>query len=596
MKKLLFVLLLSFATTGFSQTTRANTRTQAYYHFSKARMLDDQGQGTQAIDEYKKALELDPNNSLIFSEMAESYLRNNRLREAVDVAQKAIQADRDNIEAHKILSTVYLQVIGRANAQQPPSTETINNAIHEFEEIIRIDPTERQSFLMLGRLYQIKGERDKAADIYKKFLGVEPGSEDGVTALAKLHMDAGNDKEAVELLENFVKQRPDSDSAFQTLGEAYSDMQEYAKAAEAYRRAIELDSDNVEIKKAEAQALYLANDIDNAAKKYEDLIKTEPEDGVARLRLGQSDRRQMKYDLARQNLEKASQAFPDSIEIQFNLVLLDRDEGRLEDALKLANDLLKKTEKANGRYTEAEKQNRRVFLINQAILNQTLGNYNEAVRTFTEVKSLTNEKDGRVDALIVETYRLGKNLDKALQQTDQALLETPASRQLRMLRADLVAEKGRVDEGIKALQQLQKGNEEDFRKALEIQKDDPAVLNYLGFMFADRGIRLEEAETMIQKAVQADPTNGAYLDSLGWVYFKLNRLDRAEEYLKKAIIFLNTDSNIHDHLGDLYFKTKRYDEARTEWNKTLQLSTEQEEIDRVKKKLDELKTTKAAKK
>jgi len=652
-----FVLALGLLTTGLATTgiaqAKVTSRTEAYYHFSKARMLDDGGQAAQAIEEYKKALDLDPNNSLILSEMAESYLRNNRLREAVDVAQKAIQGDRDNIEAHKILSTVYLQVIGRANAQQPPSTETINNAIREFEEITRIDPTERQSFLMLGRLYQIKGERDKAADIYKKFLGVEPGSEEGVTALAKLHMDAGNYKEAVELLEDFVKQRPDSDSAFQTLGEAYSDLQEYAKAADAYKRAGELDPDNVEIKKAVAQALFLANDFDNAAKKYEDLVKTEPEDGVARLRLGQIYRQQMKYDLARQNLEKASQAFPDSIEIQFNLVLLDRDEGRLEDALKLANDLLKKTEKANGRYTEAEKQNRRVFLINQAILNQTLGNYNEAVRTFTEVKSLTNEKDGRVDALIVETYRLGKNLDRALQHTDQALLETPGSRQLRMLRADLVAEKGRVDEGIKALQQLQKGNDEDldvlsamvsvyqrakrfddaqnvlnravqrfpneeqvhflqgslyekqkkysdaekaFRKALEIQKDDPAVLNYLGFMFADRGIRLDEAEAMIQKAVQADPTNGAYLDSLGWVYFKQNRLDRAEEYLKKAIIFLNSDSNIHDHLGDLYFKTKRYDEARAEWNKTLQLSTEQEEIDRVKKKLDELKTTKAAQK
>src|SRR5437016_12952381 len=274
-------------------------------------------------------------------------------------------------------------------------------------------------------------------------------------------MDAGNNKEAVELLEDFVKQRPDSDSAFQTLGEAYSDLQEHAKAADAYKRAGELDPDNVEIKKALAQALFLANDFDNAAKKYEDLVKTEPEDGVARLRLGQIYRQQMKYDLARQNLEKASRAFPDSIEIQFNLVLLDRDEGRLEDALKLANDLLKKTEKANGRYTEAEKQNRRIFLINQAILNQTLGNYNEAVRTFTEIKALTNEKDGRMDALIIETYRLAKNLDKALQQSEQALTQTPGNRQLQMVHADIIAEKGRLDEGIKALQQLEKGNDQD---------------------------------------------------------------------------------------------------------------------------------------
>ena len=151
MKKLLFVLLLAFATTGFSQTARTNTRTQAYYHFSKARMLDEQGQASQAIDEYKKALELDPNNSMIFSEMAESYMRNNRVREAVDTAEKAVRANPDNVEAHKLLSQIYVQLIGRANAQQPPSPEVINNAIREFEEIVRIDPSERQSFPERGK-------------------------------------------------------------------------------------------------------------------------------------------------------------------------------------------------------------------------------------------------------------------------------------------------------------------------------------------------------------------------------------------------------------------------------------------------------------
>jgi tetratricopeptide (TPR) repeat protein len=649
---LVLVLALAFGTTAFGQT-KTNSREEAYYHFSKGRLLDDQGQPAQAVEEYQKALEQDPNNSLIYSEMAASYLRNNRLREAVETAQKAIQIDHDNIEGHKLLTTIYLQIIGRGSAQQPPSVETINAAIHEFEEIIRIDPTERQSLLMLGRLYQIKGDRDKAASIYKQFLGAEPSSEEGVTALAKLHMDAGNDKEAIELLEEFVKQHPDADSALQTLGEAYSATQQYEKAENVYKRASELDPDDVEIKKSEAQAAFLADDIDNAAKIYESLLKVEPDDGIAHLRLGQIYRRQTKYDLAQENLQKAAEAFPDNIEIQFNLVLLDRDRGHIEDALRLANDLLKKTEKTNGRYTEGEKQNRRIFLINQGMLNQTLGNYNDAVGTFEEAKTLANEKDGRMDALIIETYRMAKNLEKAQQYSEQALAAAPNNRQLQMVHADIIAERGKVEDGIKALQQMQKGNDEDlevfsamvsiyqrakrfddaqnvlnkamqrfpneeqvyflqgsvyekqkkdkeaekaFRKALELQKDDPAVLNYLGFMFADRGIHLEEAERMTQKAVQADPTNGAYIDSLGWVYFKQNRLDRAEEYLKRAIIFLHNDSSIHDHLGDVYFKTKRYEEARAEWSKSLQLSTEQEEIDRVKKKLDGLKTTRTAKK
>ncbi len=653
MKKLLFVLLLAFATTGFSQTARTNTRTQAYYHFSKARMLDEQGQASQAIEEYKKALELDPNNSMIFSEMAESYMRNNRVREAVDTAEKAVRANPDNVEAHKLLSQIYVQLIGRANAQQPPSPEVINNAIREFEEIVRIDPNERQSFLMLGRLYQIKGDRNKATEIYRKFLGAEPGSEEGVTALAKLQMDAGNNKEAVALLEEFIKGRPDSDVALETLGQAYSDLQEYDKAAEAYRRASELDPDDLEIKKSHAQALFLADKFDEAGKLYQDLAAVEPDDGLVSLRLGQIYRRQMKYDLARKNLQKAAQFFPDSVEVQFNFVLLDRDEGLLEDALKRTSDILKKTDRANGRYSESERQNRQIFMTHQAILHGLLGNYAEADREFSELKTLAGGKDPRFDLMVIETYQKGKLLDKALQRSELALAESPDNRQLQIVRADLIAEKGRVDEGVKALQKLMKGTKEDldvlsaitsiyqrarkfdeaqntlnqalqrfpneeqvyfmqgalyekmnkvndaekaFRKALEFEKDDPAVLNYLGFMFADHGIKLDEALTMIQKAVKSDPTSGAYLDSLGWAYYKLNRLDLAEEYLKKAVIFYNTDASIHDHLGDLYFKTKRYEEARNEWTKSLQLATEKDEIDKVKKKLDDLKNSRAANK
>ena len=616
-------------------------------------MLDEQGQASQAIEEYKKALELDPNNSMIFSEMAESYMRNNRVREAVDTAEKAVRANPDNVEAHKLLSQIYVQLIGRANAQQPPSPEVINNAIREFEEIVRIDPNERQSFLMLGRLYQIKGDRNKATEIYRKFLGAEPGSEEGVTALAKLQMDAGNNKEAVALLEEFIKGRPDSDVALETLGQAYSDLQEYDKAAEAYRRASELDPDDLEIKKSHAQALFLADKFDEAGKLYQDLAAVEPDDGLVSLRLGQIYRRQMKYDLARKNLQKAAQFFPDSVEVQFNFVLLDRDEGFLEDALKRTSDILKKTDRANGRYSESERQNRQIFMTHQAILHGLLGNYAEADREFSELKTLAGGKDPRFDLMVIETYQKGKLLDKALQRSEQALAESPDNRQLQIVRADLIAEKGRVDEGVKALQKLMKGTKEDldvlsaitsiyqrarkfdeaqntlnqalqrfpneeqvyfmqgalyekmnkvndaekaFRKALEFEKDDPAVLNYLGFMFADHGIKLDEALTMIQKAVKSDPTSGAYLDSLGWAYYKLNRLDLAEEYLKKAIIFYNTDASIHDHLGDLYFKTKRYEEARNEWTKSLQLATEKDEIDKVKKKLDDLKNSRAANK
>src|SRR2546422_8984615 len=170
-----------------------------------------------------------------------------------------------------------------------------------------------------------------------------------------------------------------------------------------------------------------------------------------------------------------------------------------------------------------------------------------------------NDEDLDIISAMVGVYQRVKKYGEAQNLLNTAAARFPNEEQVYFLQGSLYEKQRKYNDAEKA-----------FRKALDLQKDDPAVLNYLGFMLADRGIRLQEAETMVQKAVQADPTNGAYLDSLGWAYFKQNRLDRAEESLKKAAIFLNTDSNIHDHLGDLYFKTKRYDEARAEWNKSLQ--------------------------
>ena len=108
-------------------------------------------------------------------------------------------------------------------------------------------------------------------------------------------------------------------------------------------------------------------------------------------------------------------------------------------------------------------------------------------------------------------------------------------------------------------------------------------------MLADRGVKLDEDVNMIEKALKTDPTNGAYLDSLGWAYFRQNKLDLAEEYLKKALRFAATDPTVNDHMGDLYFKTKRLEEAKAAWTKSVQLSTDPEEIAKVKKKIDDLK-------
>jgi len=646
--------VVAFAPSVFAQTTAPSSaeaatqqsrRADSYYHFSLARLADADERWTEAIDEYKKALELDPKNSTIYAQMAQTYLRGQKPTEAVASANKAVEINPDNIDAHMLLSQIYWQdLIG---SKGRPTEAKINSAVHEYEEIIRIDPADPQAFLLLGQLYQVLNQPDKAEAIYKKHLSVDPGSEEGVFALADLHVKTNDNKGAAAILEEFLKTRPESERAAKELGDAYFSMQEFGKAADNYRKALALGSDDPDLPGNYAQALFMDKRFEEAAAIYERLLQENPNDGATLLQLSQIYRSTMNFDKARAALETADRLVPNNQEIQFNMYLVDRDEGKLEDALAKLSKLAKASEHANGKYTPAEQQNRMVFLTNLAILNNSLGHYDQAVQAYMDMRPLSPQKDS-INAMIVETYRAAKNPEKAGQFLQLALKETPDSRQLQIISADMVAEKGKVDEGIRALESLSKAGQPDlallsamsdiyqrakkwdeaqavldravrsfpmesevyflqgamfekqkkdadaekaFRKSLELNADSTATLNYLGYMLADRGIKLDEALAMIQKAVDAEPTSGAYLDSLGWVYYKMNRLTEAEQYLKKAVLFASTDSTMHDHLGDLYNKIMKYPEAAAEWQKAIQLGDPKaaKETDQIKKKLDQIK-------
>jgi len=112
--------------------------------------------------------------------------------------------------------------------------------------------------------------------------------------------------------------------------------------------------------------------------------------------------------------------------------------------------------------------------------------------------------------------------------------------------------------------------EQKFKAALSDDPRNAAVLNYLGYMLADRGLRLEEALAYIKKAVEQEPENGAYLDSLGWAYFKMGNYDLAEVNLLKAGEKIGNDGTVQDHLGGLYFKTGRMKQAAAHWERALE--------------------------
>lgn len=127
--------------------------------------------------------------------------------------------------------------------------------------------------------------------------------------------------------------------------------------------------------------------------------------------------------------------------------------------------------------------------------------------------------------------------------------------------------------------------EADFRAALALQPDHPQVLNYLGYSLVERGEKLDEALQMIQTAAAARPDNGAIVDSLGWVLFRLGQYQDAVDYLEQAAALEPVDPVINDHLGDAYWAVGRIVEARFQWHRALSFNPAETEAERIRDKL-----------
>jgi tetratricopeptide (TPR) repeat protein len=128
--------------------------------------------------------------------------------------------------------------------------------------------------------------------------------------------------------------------------------------------------------------------------------------------------------------------------------------------------------------------------------------------------------------------------------------------------------------------------EADFRRALELNPEQPAVLNYLGYGLVEERIKLDEALDMIERAVAARPDDGYITDSLGWVLYRLGRYDEAVAPMERAVQLLPLDPIINDHLGDVLWTVGREREAEFQWRRALSLDPEPEDEARIRRKLD----------
>ena len=637
----------------------------AYYHYTLAHMYEEMvtaygrsDLAVKATEEYRLAIEADPSSEFLTSALAELYVKTGRIADAVKEAQDIIKRDPKNLEAHRLLGRIYLRSLGDTPGGNG-SDNILRLAIEQYEQITKLDTQSVDDHLLLGRLYRLANELSKAEAELKTAIKIDPSSEEAVTTLAMLYTDEGDTSHALKVLSS-IPDSARSAKLYAALGAAYEQRKDYKNAIDAYKHAIVLDRDNLDAIRGLAENELNDGQLDAALDQYKVIADSNPEDAQTYVRMAEIYRRQGKYDLALENLKRADSLVPDTMDVPYSMAAVYQAQGRYDDAARILQDLLKKTEKSDAATSQADRNNRAIFIERLGMIYREQQNYSAAVDTFRRMLTLGDENARSGYQEIIDTYREAKDWPQATATAKEAVQKMPDDRDLRMVLDAQLADMGDFDKAVADVRTMLKGGPEDrevyvrlgiiytrakrwkdaedalakaeqlstknddkayanflrgdlyqrqklydqaeteFRKVLATTPPtDPqaaATLNYLGYMNADRGVKLEESLGYIKQAVSLEPSNGAYLDSLGWAYFKLGKYDLAEENLNKAAVHMSSDPTVQEHLGDLYQKTGRlklaashWDRAVQEWNKTVPAEQDQEAFAKVQQKLDAAK-------
>jgi len=637
-------------------------RSQAYFHSALAHIYEEQAIASgrpeymrHAVEEYKTALSADPGSPQLNDELANLYFRTGQAREAEATARGLLKTSPNDVEAHRLLGRLYLRQLSEAQnsvSSSSPSGNTLDQAIAEFEKIIALDPRSVEDRMVLGQLYTVKHQPEKAEEQFKIAQDIEPDSEDVVLNLSRVYAENGDLAHAARVIEAVpaADRTPKMEFA---LGATYDQLKRTKDAIAAYKRAADMDPDDGRTMGALAQALLNDNQLDEALKEYKLLAAADPEDASTIVHISEIQRRQGKYEEALATIRKAVKKDPDSLEAGYNEGLLLDVLGRYEESTQIYEHMVELTSHANGAYTAEEKNNRAIFLERLGSVYHEQNKIDQAIATYQKMIDLGGDTALRGYQGQVDTYRDAKMFDKAIAVSRKAVEANPKNRELKLLLAGELVDEGKEDEGLALAKSLLDNSPKDrdvwmaigqmdirirrwkdaeealnkaaslttkkednlyvlflkgslaerqkhyepaeqyFRQALEIDPNNAMVLNYLGYMLADKGNRLPEALKMIRKAVQLEPMNGAYLDSLGWAYFKMGQYELAEENLRQAVERDQTDPTVHDHLGDLYEKTGRIRLAAAQWelslaqySKSAAPDVEPAEVAKVQRKLE----------
>ena len=432
-------------------------------------------------------------------------------------------------------------------------------------------------FLDAGMTFEDFSDIDTALQIYLDGLQIKPDDGNLLIKIASLYNKRGQSDKAREYYEKILKLKPDSPQYYLLIAESQEKDGLYNNALETYREASKKFPTSKEVSQKIIMILIRLGNYEEAEKEFENLTSLYPKEHALKVGYIALLNINGKYDSALETALKLLQEYPFPELLQeisnsyYGKQQYDKSAEYLEKAIDKTGDIQPSAYARLGTlYRKAEN------------LAKSKENYDKAIRILETEASQNDEKYksfysiASIYELMGEKENAGKYFQKAIDDLKAEIEKSPDNVKLIITIADFFQKIDNLDEAEKYYQ-------------IAITKDtkDPTALNNLGYMWIEKGIKLDKALDYVKKALEIEPDNPAYLDSLGWGLFKKKKYDEALIHLKKAVEAGAEDAVIFDHLGDTFYKLKKYEDAIINWEKALKLEPENPE--KIKAKIDEAK-------
>jgi tetratricopeptide (TPR) repeat protein len=585
-------------------------RSTAYYHLGLANIYEEEAgeQGRQelvgrAIEEYKLALNADPNSPQLNDGLADLYFRSGRIHDAEVTARTLLKSSPGDIAAHRLLGRIYLRQLGNGQngvSSNSPSGNVLDQAIAEFEKIVELQPKSVEDRMVLGQLYTVKHLPQKAEDEFKAAQAIEPESEEVVLNLARLYAESGDLKHAARIIEDVPVNDRSPKMEF-ALGAAYDQLKQPKDAIAAYQRAADMDPGDAATLDSLAQALQNDNQLDEALKQFRQLAEADPENVEPYVHISDILRHQGKYEDALTAIRKARKIDPNSLEAGYGEGLLLDVLGRFDESAQTYEKMVDLTSHANGAYTAEEKNSRSIFLERLAGVYLEQNKVDQAIATYQKMIELGGDPALRGYEGQVETWGNAKMFDKAVDASRKAVdvaVKAAAANpkdpdlkgkelDLKLMLAGALLEDGKSDDAVTLARSLLDNTDHDratwlrlgqfytqmrrwkdaedaFAKAtaLTTRKEDRTYLFFLKGALAERQKHYEPAEQFFRQALELDPNSAMTLNYLGYMLAdKGTRLPEALKLVRKAVDMEPMNGAYLDSLGWIYFKMGNYELA-----------------------------------